>query len=69
MKLDGVKREIVKWLRPLNPDKVILFGSYAWGKPSKNSDIDLYIVTKDDFLPHGKHRILQIRKKSLFKSF
>ena len=26
-------------------------GSYAWGKPHKYSDVDLYVVTKDDFIP------------------
>jgi len=38
-------------LAPLEPQKVILFDSYTYGAPSKNSDIDLYAVTKDDFLP------------------
>jgi len=26
------------------PEKIILFGSYAWGKPEKSSDVDLFIV-------------------------
>ncbi|MCU0916038.1 MAG: nucleotidyltransferase domain-containing protein [Planctomycetes bacterium] len=38
-------------LAPLHPEKVILFGSYAWGQPTPDSDIDLYVVTQDDFLP------------------
>ena len=38
-------------LAPLHPEKVILFGSYAWGRPTPDSDIDLYVVTQDDFLP------------------
>lgn len=33
-----------------HPDKIILFGSYAYGNPTKDSDIDLLIV-KDDDLP------------------
>jgi uncharacterized protein len=28
------------------PEKIILFGSYAWGKPDKDSDIDLLIVKR-----------------------
>ncbi|HRF57283.1 MAG TPA: nucleotidyltransferase domain-containing protein [Campylobacterales bacterium] len=28
---------------------MILFGSYTYGTPDENSDIDLYVVTKDDF--------------------
>jgi uncharacterized protein len=31
-----------------NPRKIILFGSYAYGKPNKNSDIDLLVI-KDGF--------------------
>ncbi len=26
------------------PQKIILFGSYAYGKPTKDSDIDLFII-------------------------
>ena len=28
-------------------EKIILFGSYAYGIPHKNSDYDLYVVLKD----------------------
>ena len=30
---------------------ILLFGSYADGKPTEDSDIDLYVVTQDDFMP------------------
>lgn len=26
------------------PEKIILFGSYAWGEPGPDSDVDLFIV-------------------------
>jgi predicted nucleotidyltransferase len=39
-----LKHEIVERLKPLNPDKVILFGSYAYGTPNEDSDIDLFLV-------------------------
>jgi len=29
-------------------EQIYLFGSYAYGTPHKNSDIDIYIVMKDD---------------------
>lgn len=38
-----VTRRIVQGYQP---EKVILFGSYAWGKPSKDSDVDLLIIKK-----------------------
>ena len=36
-----------KIIKEFNPQKVVLFGSHAWGLPKKDSDIDLFIV-KDD---------------------
>ena len=36
-----------KIVKEFKPEKIILFGSYAWGKPNKDSDIDLLV----DFLP------------------
>ena len=35
---------IVEKLKTINPYKIILFGSYAYGNPSKHSDIDLIVV-------------------------
>jgi predicted nucleotidyltransferase len=46
-----LRNQISEMLKPLKPDKVILFGSYAWGQPTEDSDIDLYVVTHDDFVP------------------
>ncbi|MCG2726046.1 MAG: nucleotidyltransferase domain-containing protein [Elusimicrobia bacterium] len=31
-----------------HPDKIILFGSYAYGRPTEGSDIDLFIIKDDD---------------------
>lgn len=47
-------KEIIKTMaqkirKYYHPEKIILFGSYAWGNPDKHSDIDLFIIkeTKD----------------------
>ena len=54
MKLpEELRNEIIERLKPLDPEMVVLFGSYANGEPNENSDIDLYIVTKDDLMPHS----------------
>jgi|TARA_Y100000310_G_scaffold245507_1_gene250487 predicted nucleotidyltransferase len=45
--IEKLKPEIVERLKPLNPDKIILFGSYANGNPTDDSDIDLFLL-KDD---------------------
>lgn len=49
--LSELKERIRESLGPLRPDMVVLFGSYAWGEPTQDSDIDLYVVTHDDFTP------------------
>jgi predicted nucleotidyltransferase len=41
--IEELKPLIVERLKPLNPDKIILFGSYAYGTPTEDSDIDLFI--------------------------
>ena len=51
--IENVKLEIVEKLKPLNINKIILFGSHAYGKPHQDSDIDLYVVTDDDFMPQN----------------
>jgi len=43
-----------------NPDKIILFGSYAGGTPNNDSDLDLLII-KDTDLPRHK-RSFDIQK-------
>ena len=32
----------------LQPEKIILFGSYAYGRPNSHSDVDLLVVMKTD---------------------
>ncbi len=43
-----IRDEIVKKiLEKVKPKKIILFGSYAYGEPTKYSDIDLLIVEEN----------------------
>lgn len=39
-----LNRIVKKIAKNINPEKIILFGSYAWGNPDKNSDFDILIV-------------------------
>ena len=39
-----------------HPDKIILFGSYAYGNPTKDSDIDLLIIKDDPASKIERHR-------------
>ncbi|KKO18597.1 MAG: nucleotidyltransferase domain-containing protein [Candidatus Brocadia sp.] len=41
--------KIVKKIKEeYQPEKIVLFGSYAYGKPSKDSDIDLLIIKESN---------------------
>lgn len=44
-------KALIEKLRPLKPEKVILFGSYAKGRPKPTSDVDLLIIRKTDKKP------------------
>lgn len=49
--IENLKNEIVERLQGIDPEQVVLFGSYAHGRAGLDSDIDLYVVTKDTFIP------------------
>ena len=55
--LDEILKRIVSKFKPA---KVILFGSYEYGRPTKDSDLDLLVV-KSSNLPRYK-RAREIRK-------
>ena len=42
--IEYLKQELVNRLISLNPDKIILFGSYVYGNPDENSDVDICVV-------------------------
>jgi len=60
---------VEKLVRGYGPDKVILFGSYAWGAPDRGSDIDLLIVknTAERFIDRwtAVRRILSDRHRKV----
>ena len=45
--------EIVSRLKKINPYRIILFGSYALSTAKKGSDIDIIVVTNDEFMPEN----------------
>jgi len=44
-------QEIVDKLKSIDPHLIMLFGSYAYGTPDEDSDVDILLVTNDDFMP------------------
>ena len=43
-KLEEAKNRLVK---EFSPEKIYIFGSYAWGEPNEDSDLDIMILTKN----------------------
>ena len=43
-----LKLKIVEALKSLGPEKIILFGSHAYGDPQEESDIDLFVIKNMD---------------------
>jgi len=41
-------KEFIVGAIPGGVERIYLFGSYAYGTPHKDSDLDLYVVLKDD---------------------
>ena len=47
-KLKEITRRLVA---EFAPERIILFGSHAWGQPDENSDVDLLVVVSESDLP------------------
>lgn len=43
---EKIQEVVNKITQEYKPEKIILFGSWAWGTPDRKSDIDLFIVKK-----------------------
>jgi len=56
-------QEIVEAVKPLDPYKVILFGSYAYGQPEMDSDIDLLVILKEEHIPKNYNEDMQLYLK------
>jgi len=61
--LDQIKDIIVS---SINPQKIILFGSHAYGNPRKGSDIDILVVV--DQLD-GSRRGMRIKIRRLLRKY
>jgi len=61
--IEELKPLIIERLKPLNPDKIILFGSYAYGTPNEDSDIDLFLLKDDLSLDDTRYYQREARKQ------
>lgn len=46
--LKEIQRQAQIIAKEFNPLKIILFGSYAWGNPTPESDVDLLIIVESE---------------------
>ena len=59
-KRSELRKLIQQVIEKYQPDKIILFGSYAYGNPDENSDADILIIKETDNIPF--HRQVKLRK-------
>ncbi len=61
--MNPIVKDIIDQLQPYKPERIILFGSYASGKPTRNSDVDLVVIKKttEPFLERQKQAHLLLR--------
>ncbi|HEX8947492.1 MAG TPA: nucleotidyltransferase domain-containing protein [Dissulfurispiraceae bacterium] len=55
-----LKEAVKRIIENFNPEKIILFGSYAHGQPTADSDMDLMVIMKTEVSPHK--RAVPLRK-------
>ena len=48
---EAIERIVQSIVEQFHPEKVILFGSYAYGTPNEDSDVDLLVVMETDENP------------------
>jgi predicted nucleotidyltransferase len=63
--MESITYELIKEIKNriisgVIPEKIILFGSYAYGTPTKDSDLDLLVILPSKEQMHK--RVLRIRK-------
>lgn len=62
--LETMEQVIVQRLKKLNPEKIILFGSYAYGAPDEESDIDMCIIKT---IPKSEARSYTLQARKLLR--
>ena len=58
MSKKSIKKEInkikAKIIQRYQPEKIIIFGSFAWGKPGSDSDLDIFLLKKTKKTPRER---------------
>lgn len=54
---------LTEQLKKSDPQKIILFGSHAYGNADEDSDIDILVVTTDNYLPSSYQEKISLELK------
>ncbi|MCX7838140.1 MAG: nucleotidyltransferase domain-containing protein [Anaerolineae bacterium] len=55
---EKIRQAAQKIVDAVHPEKIILFGSYAYGNPNEDSDVDLFVVMESDLSLHKRAMLL-----------
>jgi uncharacterized protein len=58
--MEDIQKVVDQIIEKFQPDRVILFGSYAYGEPTEDSDVDLMVIMP--FEDKGYQQSLKIRR-------
>ena len=61
--IEDVSRRIAD---EFHPERVLLFGSYAWGAPTEDSDVDLLVILPFDGKAVAKSVEMRLKIRPLF---
>lgn len=56
-----IRAMVQKIVKEYQPEKIILFGSYAWGTPTGDSDVDFLVVKKSHKQSIERERELRMK--------
>jgi predicted nucleotidyltransferase len=61
--IEDVSRRIAQ---QFHPQRILLFGSYAWGSPSPDSDVDLLVILPFEGKPVAKSVEMRLKVRPPF---
>jgi uncharacterized protein len=61
--IDQIIIGITDTLKGEGVEKIILFGSYAEGRPTEDSDLDIIVVTTDNYMPATNREKMELHHK------
>ena len=61
--IDQIINNLTDTFKEEGVEKIILFGSYAYGMPNEDSDLDIIVVTRDNFMPNTNREKMELHHK------